>query len=115
MFNVEKNNQPLANIKVIGVGGGGNNAVNRMIEAGLQGVEFIAINCDAQALLLSQAPTRIQIGEELTRGLGAGANPEVGEKQHKSRVIKLLRLLRVLIWYLLLQVWVVGPELVALI
>ena len=80
MFDLEKNDKPLANIKVIGVGGGGNNAVNRMIEAGLQGVEFIAINCDSQALLMSKAATRIQIGEELTRGLGAGANPEIGEK-----------------------------------
>lgn len=70
----------LANIKVIGVGGGGNNAVNRMISAGVKGVEFIAVNCDAQALLLSKAPTRIQIGEKLTKGLGAGANPEIGEK-----------------------------------
>ena len=83
MFDVEnkkQQQQPVAKIKVVGVGGGGNNAVNRMIESGLQGVEFIAVNCDAQALLLSKAPTRIQIGEELTRGLGAGANPEVGEK-----------------------------------
>ena len=81
MFEVdEKKETPLCKIKVVGVGGGGNNAVNRMIESGLQGVEFIAINCDAQALLLSKAPTRIQVGEELTRGLGAGANPEVGEK-----------------------------------
>ena len=94
MFNVEKNNQPLANIKVIGVGGGGNNAVNRMIEAGLQGVEFIAVNCDAQALLLSQAPTRIQIGEELTRGLGAGANPEGGEKaaqESRDQIVEALK------------------------
>ena len=65
----------LANIKVIGVGGGGNNAVNRMITAGVQGVEFIAANCDAQALLLSKAETKIQIGEKLTKGLGAGGNP----------------------------------------
>ncbi|MBP2650017.1 MAG: cell division protein FtsZ [Firmicutes bacterium] len=69
-----------AAIKVVGVGGGGNNAVNRMIAAGLQGVEFISVNTDAQALLLSHAPYRIQIGEKLTKGLGAGANPEVGEK-----------------------------------
>ncbi|WP_337617576.1 cell division protein FtsZ [Acidaminococcus timonensis] len=72
--------QPLEKIKVIGVGGGGNNAVDRMIEAGLQGVEFIAVNCDAQQLKKSSAPTKIQIGEDETRGLGAGANPEVGEK-----------------------------------
>ena len=69
-----------AKIKVIGVGGGGNNAVNRMISSGLQGVEFIAVNTDAQALLHAMAPQRIQIGEKLTKGLGAGANPEIGEK-----------------------------------
>ncbi|MEG0798012.1 MAG: cell division protein FtsZ [Acidaminococcaceae bacterium] len=80
MFELENNIETLANIKVIGVGGGGNNAVNRMITTGVKGVEFIAVNCDAQALLLSQAPIRIQIGEELTKGLGAGANPEIGEK-----------------------------------
>jgi cell division protein FtsZ len=70
----------VARIKVIGVGGGGNNAVNRMIEAGIQGVEFIAVNTDAQALNLSKAEIRMQIGATLTRGLGAGANPEVGRK-----------------------------------
>ncbi|HIU63545.1 MAG TPA: cell division protein FtsZ [Candidatus Avacidaminococcus intestinavium] len=80
MFELENSNETLANIKVIGVGGGGNNAVNRMITAGLKGVEFIAVNCDAQALLLSKASNRIQIGEEITKGLGAGANPEIGEK-----------------------------------
>jgi cell division protein FtsZ len=69
-----------ATIKVIGVGGGGNNAVNRMIEHGVQGVEFIAVNTDAQALNLSKAPIKLQIGAKLTRGLGAGANPEVGKK-----------------------------------
>ncbi|MBM7540485.1 cell division protein FtsZ [Amphibacillus cookii] len=70
----------LATIKVIGVGGGGNNAVNRMIEHGVQGVEFIAVNTDAQALNLSKAEVKIQLGTKLTRGLGAGANPEVGRK-----------------------------------
>lgn len=70
----------LATIKVIGVGGGGNNAVNRMIEHGVQGVEFIAVNTDAQALNLSRAEVKIQIGTKLTRGLGAGANPEIGRK-----------------------------------
>ncbi len=69
-----------AQIKVIGVGGGGNNAVNRMIEAGLKGVEFITVNTDKQALFLSQANMKIQIGEKLTKGLGAGANPEIGQK-----------------------------------
>lgn len=83
-----------AAIKVIGVGGGGNNAVNRMIAAGLQGVEFITVNTDAQALLLSHAPYRIQIGEKLTKGLGAGANPEVGEKaaqESREEIIKALK------------------------
>lgn len=70
----------LATIKVIGVGGGGNNAVNRMIEHGVQGVDFIAVNTDAQALNLSKAEIKMQIGNKLTRGLGAGANPEVGKK-----------------------------------
>lgn len=69
-----------AKIKVIGVGGGGNNAVNRMISSGLQGVEFISVNTDAQALIHAMAPKRIQIGEKLTRGLGAGARPEIGEQ-----------------------------------
>lgn len=68
----------LAVIKVVGVGGGGTNAVNRMVEAGVQGVEFIAVNTDRQALLMSDADKTIHIGEDLTRGLGAGANPEVG-------------------------------------
>ena len=70
----------LASIKVIGVGGAGNNAVNRMVQYGLRGVEFIAVNTDKQALYLSQATQRIQIGEKLTRGLGAGANPEIGQR-----------------------------------
>ena len=68
----------LAVIKVVGVGGGGTNAVNRMVEAGVRGVEFIAVNTDRQALLMSDADKTIHIGEELTRGLGAGANPEGG-------------------------------------
>ena len=70
----------LAVIKVVGIGGGGVNAVNRMIEVGLKGVEFIAVNTDAQALLMSDADVKLDIGRELTRGLGAGANPEVGKK-----------------------------------
>ena len=69
-----------AQIKVIGVGGAGNNAVNRMIESGLKGVEFISMNTDKQALLLSRANQKIQIGEKITKGLGAGANPEVGQR-----------------------------------
>lgn len=80
MLEFDTNIDSLATIKVIGVGGGGNNAVNRMIEHGLQGVEFIAVNTDAQALNLSKAEVKMQIGGKLTRGLGAGANPEVGKK-----------------------------------
>jgi cell division protein FtsZ len=80
MLEFDTNLDSLATIKVIGVGGGGNNAVNRMIEHGVQGVEFIAVNTDAQALNLSKAEIKMQIGAKLTRGLGAGANPEVGKK-----------------------------------
>lgn len=75
-----ENLDDLATIKVIGVGGGGNNAVNRMIEHGVEGVEFIAANTDAQALNMSKAEVKLQIGVKLTRGLGAGANPEIGKK-----------------------------------
>lgn len=84
----------LANIKVIGVGGGGNNAVNRMIEHGVQGVDFIAVNTDAQALNLSKAEYKLQIGGKLTRGLGAGANPEVGKKaaeESREQIEEVLR------------------------
>lgn len=69
-----------AQIKVIGVGGGGSNAVNRMIQAGVKGVDFIAVNTDAQALLHSEAPTRIRIGDKLTKGLGSGGNPDIGRR-----------------------------------
>ena len=68
----------LAVIKVVGVGGGGTNAVNRMVDAGLKGVEFIAVNTDNQALLMTDADVKLNIGTELTKGLGAGANPDVG-------------------------------------
>src|SRR5690554_2884882 len=83
-----------ADIKVIGVGGGGSNAVNRMIEAGLKGVSFITVNTDAQALLLSLAETKVQIGSKLTRGLGAGSDPEIGRKaaeENKDELIELLK------------------------
>ncbi len=79
----------LAVIKVVGVGGGGVNAVNRMIDAGIRGVEFIAINTDAQALLMSDADVKLDIGRESTRGLGAGADPEVGRQsaeEHRDEI-----------------------------
>ncbi|WP_394434889.1 cell division protein FtsZ [Streptomyces sp. SGAir0957] len=84
----------LAVIKVIGVGGGGVNAINRMIEVGLKGVEFIAINTDAQALLMSDADVKLDVGRELTRGLGAGANPAVGRKaaeDHREEIEEVLK------------------------
>ncbi|MCA9887801.1 MAG: cell division protein FtsZ, partial [Anaerolineae bacterium] len=83
-----------AQIKVVGVGGGGNNAVNRMITEGLGGVEFIAVNTDSQALMLSKAKTRIRIGEKLTRGLGAGGNPEIGKKAAEESSDDLYEVLR---------------------
>ncbi len=80
MLDFDVDVQQFANIKVIGCGGGGNNAVNRMIKEGLKNVEFISVNTDKQALMLSQASQKIQIGDKLTKGLGAGANPEIGQK-----------------------------------
>ncbi len=84
----------LAVIKVVGIGGGGVNAVNRMIEAGLKGVEFIAVNTDAQALLMSDADVKLDVGRELTRGLGAGSDPEVGRRaaeEHRDEVEEALK------------------------
>ncbi len=83
-----------ARIKVLGIGGGGSNAVNRMIAEGIQGVEFVAINTDAQALMLSNAPQRIHIGEKLTKGLGSGGNPEIGHKAAEESSDELYEALR---------------------
>ena len=98
MMEYEDNNITMmdgtATIKVIGVGGAGNNAVNRMIESGIKGVDFIAVNTDRQALQQSKANTKIQIGEKITRGLGAGANPDIGAQsaeENKSEVAEILR------------------------
>ena len=90
MLQFEDTTTNLAKIKVVGVGGGGNNAVNRMIETNLKGVEFVAINTDGQALSTSQAETRIQIGEKLTKGLGAGADPEVGQKAAEETIDEII-------------------------
>lgn len=79
-INVTEYISPVAKIKVVGVGGGGQNAINRMIASGLEGVEFISVNTDAQALFASKADTRVNIGRATTRGLGAGANPQIGQK-----------------------------------
>src|SRR4051812_38061420 len=84
----------LAVIKVVGIGGGGVNAVNRMIEVGLKGVEFIAVNTDAQALLMSDADVKLDVGRELTRGLGAGADPEIGRQaaeDHAEEIEEVLK------------------------
>jgi cell division protein FtsZ len=94
MFEMDMNLDQIARIKVVGVGGGGNNAVNRMIEDGVEGVEFIAVNTDAQALNLSKAEIKMQIGTGLTRGLGAGANPEIGRKaveESKKQIEEVLK------------------------
>ena len=83
-----------ATIKVIGVGGAGNNAVNRMVESGIRGVEFISVNTDRQALQESKAGAKIQIGEKITRGLGAGANPDIGAQsaeESKAEIAEVLR------------------------
>src|SRR5881296_1457261 len=81
-----------ARIVVLGVGGGGSNAVNRMIQSGVRGIEFVAINTDTQALARSEAPIRIGIGEKLTRGLGAGGNPSVGERAAEESAEELFHL-----------------------
>jgi cell division protein FtsZ len=97
MDSTKKHNQPVetfARIKVIGVGGAGQNAVNRMIEEGIQGVEFIAANTDAQALTLSRAPIRVRLGDKLTRGLGAGGDPEVGRKAAEESADDLYNVLK---------------------
>ncbi len=89
-----ENNTSIAKIKVVGVGGGGNNAVNRMIEAGVDSAEFVAVNTDKQALVISKAPVRLQIGERLTGGLGAGGIPEVGQKsaeESKASITEMLQ------------------------
>lgn len=93
MFEFDVDSERFANIKVIGVGGGGNNAINRMIEAGVKGVTFAAVNTDKQALFNSKAEIKVQIGEKLTSGLGAGSNPEIGEKaaeENKSQLMEII-------------------------
>ena len=93
MFELVENYTPSAEIKVIGVGGGGGNAVSQMIAAGIEGVEFIAANTDAQALRQFKGRTLLQIGSSVTKGLGAGANPEVGRQaalEDRDRIIEMI-------------------------
>ena len=91
-FSMEE--EPFAAIKVVGIGGGGCNAIDRMIDSAVQGIDFISINTDHQALARSKAPTRIQIGEKITRGLGCGADPSIGEKaaeESKDEIAQAIR------------------------
>ena len=97
-FNEDQRNN--AKIKVIGVGGGGGNAVNRMINAKVEGVEFVVANTDLQALQMSQAPVKMQLGVKLTSGLGAGANPEVGRKARSKMRTKSLKRSKAPTWSL---------------
>lgn len=94
MFDFDVDVDQFAKIKVIGVGGGGNNAVNRMIDSGVRGIDFIAMNTDRQALYSSRAEIKLQLGEKLTRGLGAGANPEIGSKaaeENRNEIMEALK------------------------
>lgn len=94
MFDFDVDTEEFAKIKVIGVGGGGNNAVNRMIQCGVRGIDFIAVNTDRQALNASRAEIKLQIGEKLTKGLGAGSNPEIGMKaaeENRNEISEILK------------------------
>jgi len=94
MFDFDIDVDQFAKIKVFGVGGGGNNAVNRMIECGVRGIEFIALNTDKQALYSSRAEQKVQLGEKITKGLGAGANPEIGSKaaeENRNEILETLK------------------------
>lgn len=94
IMNTPNQMESFAKIKVVGVGGGGCNAVDRMIDEGLQGVDFIAVNTDAQALLLSTATTRVRVGEKLTRGLGSGGDPDIGQKATEESAEELYSVLK---------------------
>ena len=93
-INLDIDTERAARIKVIGIGGGGNNAINRMIDFGVRGVGFVAINTDAQALELCKAETKLQVGAKLTKGLGAGANPDIGMKAAEENEEEIKELLR---------------------
>lgn len=91
---MDLNNNNICNIKVVGVGGGGNNAINRMVASGIKGAYFVAVNTDKQDLMMSNADEIIQIGKQLTKGLGAGSNPDVGKaaaEESKEELIKMLQ------------------------
>ena len=93
-FEVAEDQENVVQIKVVGVGGGGGNAVNRMIESNIQGVDFVTVNCDKQVLLTSSAPTKIAIGEKITKGHGAGSNPEVGKQAAEENIEDISNIIR---------------------
>ena len=100
-FVLDEEMQNVTNIKVIGVGGGGGNAVNRMVESGLSGVEFVAMNTDQQALLNSKATQKVQLGAKLTKGRGAGADPEIGQRaaeESKDEITNALKGAQCILW-----------------
>ena len=108
-FILDEEMQNVTNIKVVGVGGGGGNAVNRMVTAGLQGVEFVAMNTDQQALNHSGATMKVQLGAKLTKGRGAGADPEIGQRAAEESKDDIANALRVRRWCLSPPVWAAAP------
>ena len=112
-FGLETGPDTVVNIKVIGVGGGGNNVVNRMVRSGTKGVDFVAVNTDKQALNVSSATYKIQIGEKLTHGQGAGSDPEVGRKSAEESRNQIAKHWRTRIWCSSLPAWAAVPALAA--
>ena len=110
----EEMDENVTTIKVIGVGGGGGNAVNRMVSDGLQGVEFIAMNTDQQALAKNHAATKVQLGSKLTKGRGAGADPEIGQRAAEESKDEIANALKAPRWSLLPPVWAAAPARVRL-
>ena len=108
-FEMETGPENVVNIKVVGVGGGGNNVVNRMVRSGTKGVDFVAVNTDKQVLNASSATYKIQIGEKLTHGKGAGSNPEVGQKAAEESRNQLTKALEAPIWCSSPPVWAAAP------
>ena len=108
-FGLDRGPDTVVTIKVIGVGGGGNNVVNRMVKSGMKGVDFIAVNTDKQALTMSSATYKIQIGEKLTGGQGAGSDPEVGRKSAEESRSQISRLWRTRTWCSSPPAWAAAP------
>lgn len=108
-FGFETGPENVVSIKVVGVGGGGNNVVNRMVRSGVKGVDFIAVNTDKQALNTSSAGYKLQIGEKLTHGQGAGANPEVGQKAAEESRTQLSKALEDTDMVFITAVWAAAP------